>query len=114
MRWAALVMAVLGLLVGIFAVLVELPEYEEVRREWTAMSGSFGDPRYERVSEARDEIFARVETEGVATIALAALGLILGIIALRKKGGGVAIAAVAASVGAGICGAIIASAPGIF
>ena len=114
MKFAAMVIALLGLVVGVYAVTVDLPNYEEVRRAWMSQSPNYDDPGYERLSQARDEVFVRVETEGVLTIALALGGLVLGIVATVRKGGAPAVASIVLAVGAGICGAVIASSPGLF
>lgn len=114
MKFIALVIALLGLAVGIFAVASDVPDYNRARSAWMSMGNAYNNPAYERVSATRDKYYGRVETEGVVTLAAAALSLILGIIAIVKKGGGVAVAAVVVGVLAGVCGGIIATTPGIF
>jgi hypothetical protein len=113
MRFIALLIALGGLGLGAYTVIEDLPNYLSARSEW--MSRDRNSPAYARAEADRDHYFGKVETQGIGTIAAAALGLILSLIAVRKQEGrGIAVLALLASIGAGVCGGIIGTSPGIF
>jgi hypothetical protein len=115
MRFIALLIALGGLGLGAYTVIEDLPNYNYARGVWMSMPNDYNNPSYISASELRDHYYNKMETQGIATIGAAVLGLILSLIAMRKQEGrGIAVLALLASIGAGVCGGIIGTSPGIF
>ena len=95
MKIAALVVVVLGLIVGIYSLAVVVSEYKDVNSEWMRSAPSYGSSsfasddladKHERLDRKRDDLRKESQNLALATVALGFVGIVLGVIGRKGKG----------------------------
>ena len=112
MQLAALILAVIGLLVGVYAVTVARPQYDDARSAW--LQSDFSEDDYDFVSDRRDGARSLLQMLTVISGLAGLAGLVMGFVARRREVSTPAILATVFGFAGLICAVIAGTSNGLF